>query len=432
MIYSIAEILATAMDTFFLLWYIPNFLNTKFYRKGNLKFLFLPALLLTFELNADYLLPGFDVMVMLIHLGLALIYSLLLCDRKIFRAIIATASYILAIMFVGSIVYLLISFVVGDKVQAFQGTDSPARIIYLLICKLTEYAIYKIFLYFFHKDEALERKNILFFSTYMIMVFFGLGALMIVALNDSDGNLTMPIMIIMGVLTASVFIVFIFIHKLLEAQKREYEYEFIEEKIESDKRILEESNRIWENLNEVRHDLKNHLTIIKGKLHEGELVSCEKYIEGLYPQIDNIGRLVHTGISVVDYLINSKFSSNSDVRVKISGNAEMIASISDIDIVGLIGNILDNALEEVVRIDDDREKQIELYFLRKNNNRIILCKNTVDRPVLENNSQLLTTKKGIGHGYGNRIIKSIAQKYGGFVEYSEQKGMFCVQVILPS
>ena len=119
MIYSIAEILATAMDTFFLLWYIPNFLNTKFYRKGNLKFLFLPALLLTFELIADYLLPGFDVMVMLIHLGLALIYSLLLCDRKIFRAIIATASYILAIMFVGSIVYLLISFVVGDKVQAF-------------------------------------------------------------------------------------------------------------------------------------------------------------------------------------------------------------------------------------------------------------------------------------------------------------------------
>ena len=162
------------------------------------------------------------------------------------------------------------------------------------------------------------------------------------------------------------------------------------------------------------------------------MVSCEKYIEGLYPQIDSIGRLVHTGISVVDYLINSKFSSNSDVRVKISGNAEMIASIPDIDIVGLIGNILDNALEAVVRIDDDREKQIELYFLRKNNNRIILCKNTVDRPVLENNSQLLTTKKGIGHGYGNRIIKSIAQKYGGFVEYSEQKGMFCVQVILPS
>ncbi|MCI8472280.1 MAG: GHKL domain-containing protein [Clostridiales bacterium] len=432
MIYSIAEIMATAMDTFFLLWYIPNFLNTKFYRKGNLKFWILPIVLLLFELSADRLFPGFDLIAVFLHIGLVLLYSLLISERKIFRAIIATTSYILAIMFVGSIVYMLISFIVGDKAQAFQGTDSPARIIYLVICKLIEYAIYKIILCFFHKGETIERKNNLFFLAYMIMVFFGLGALMVVSLDDPEGELTLQIMIIMGVLTVSVFTVFIFIHKLLEAQKREYEYEFIEEKIESDKKILEESNRVWENLNEVRHDLKNHLTIIKGKLHEGDLISCEKYIEGIYPQIDDIGRLVHTGNSVVDYLINSKFSQNSDIKVKISGNAEIIGSVSDTDIVGLIGNILDNALEAVGKISDDREKQIELYFLRKNNNRIVLCKNTVDRPVLENNTQLVTTKKGIGHGYGNRIIKSIAQKYGGFVEYSEQKGLFCVQVILPS
>ncbi len=133
MIYSIAEILATAMDTFFLLGYIPNFLNTKFYRKNNLKFLFLPILYLIFELSADRLFPGFNLLTILVMAGVTLLYSLLLCDRKIFRAIIATTSYILAIMFVGSIVYMLISSIVGDKIQAFQGTDSPARIIYLVI-----------------------------------------------------------------------------------------------------------------------------------------------------------------------------------------------------------------------------------------------------------------------------------------------------------
>ena len=85
------------------------------------------------------------------HIGLVLLYSLLISERKIFRAIIATTSYILAIMFVGSIVYMLISFIVGDKAQAFQGTDSPARIIYLVICKLIEYAIYKLFYVFFTK-----------------------------------------------------------------------------------------------------------------------------------------------------------------------------------------------------------------------------------------------------------------------------------------
>lgn len=432
MIYSITEILATASDAFFLLWYIPNFLNTKFYLKKNLKFLFLPVLYLVFELSADYILPpGFNIAVMQVVLVLALLYALLISDGKIFRAIIATASYILGIMFVASIVYMLISSVVGDKAQAFQGTHSPSRIIYLVIAKLTLYAIYKIFLHFFNKNEETDTKNILLFSAYMLMIFFGLGALMVIALYDEDGRLTLPVMIIMSVLTVSVFIVFIFIHKLLEAQKRKYEYEFIEEKIESDKRILDESNRVWESLNEVRHDLKNHLTVIKGNLKSGDALSCEKYIDEIYSQIDDIGRLVHTGNTVVDYLISSKFSQNSNIGVKISGSADVIGGVSDADIVSLIGNMLDNASEAVGKIGDDREKLIELYFFRKNNNRIIVCKNTVAGPVLENNGQLLTTKKGIGHGYGNKIIKSIAQKYGGFVEYSEQNEMFCVQVILP-
>lgn len=431
MMYSIFEILATTMDTVFLLWFIPNFLSTKFYHKSNLKFLIFPVLLLILELSADWFLPGFDLIVVFSHIGIALLYSLLICNKKIFRAIIATTSYMLAIMFVGSIVYMLISQIVGDKTQAFQGADSVARIIYLVICKLTEYFIYKILLHFFHKSNATERKNIIFFSAFIFMSILGLSALMIIALYDLDSKLTLPIMILMGVLTVSIFIVFIFVHKLLEAQKREYEYGFIEEKIESDKRILEESNRVWESLNKVRHDLKNHLTIIKGKVHDNELVSCEKYIDGIYSQIDNIGKLVHTGNNVVDYLINSKFSQNSNVNVKISGNADIIGNIPDADIVALIGNILDNALEAVEKIDDQREKRIELHFLLKNSNRIILCKNTISKSVLENNSQLITTKKGIGHGYGNKIIQSVSQKYGGFVEYSEHKGMFYVQVMLP-
>ena len=112
-------------------------------------------------------------------------------------------------------------------------------------------------------------------------------------------------------------------------------------------------------------------------------------------------------------------------------NGEIIGNIPDADIVALIGNILDNALEAVDKIDNEREKRIELHFWLKNTCRIILCKNTIVESVLVNNSQLITTKKGVGHGYGNRIIQSISQKYGGFVEYSEHKGMFYVQVILP-
>jgi len=431
MINTIAEIMATATDTIFLLWYVPNFLSTKFYEKKNIKFIFLPALLLLFELSADYLLPGFSLVVMFFHIAIALVYALLICERKVFKAIIATASYILAIMFVGSIVYTLISFIVGDKADAFQGNSSHARVVYLVICKLTEFIIYKVCLLAFNKSGATDWKSSVFFSIYMVLNVVGLGAVMSISLDDTDGNLTIPIIIVLAVLTISVFFVFFFVQKLLKAQQIDFEYRFIEEKIESDKKILEESNRAYENMNEIKHDLKNHLTIINGKIKDGDLVSCEKYIENIYSNIDNIGSVVHTGNDVVDYMINSKFEHNGDISVKISGSAEIVNTIQDTDIVGLIGNILDNALEAVNKLDDRAKKRIELYFLKKNNNRIILCKNSIDHLVLDQNMQLPKTKKGPQHGYGSRIINSIAQKYGGFVEYKDDDSMFCIQVILP-
>ncbi len=431
MIYSIAEILATMTDTIFLLWYVPNFLDTKFYQRKNLKFLIFPVMLLFFELSADYLMPGFDLAEMMIHIGIALTYSLLISGGKIFRAIIATTSYILAIMMVGSVVFMVVSWFMGDKAQAFQGTNSIARVVYLVICKTVEYFIYRIFLFVFHKDGKTNKINVIFFSTYMLLIVGGLGAIMTIALDDHNGNLTVPITVILLILALSVFFVFFFVHGLLKSQKFEYEYKFIEEKIESEKKILEESNKVWENLNKLRHDLKNHLTIIDGKLKEGDVNFCEKYVEEIYSQIDDMGDVVHTGNEIVDHLVSSKLYKDSTVKIKISGNAGILDDLPDIDIVGVIGNLIDNALEAVAKIDDDRERFIELYFLTRNKTRIVLCKNTVRSPVLENNKNLISTKKGVGHGYGQKIISSIVQKYGGFIEYSDENGMFCVQIIFP-
>ena len=431
MIYTIAEISATVVDFFFLIWYVPGFLGTKFWEGKNRKMIFAPIVLFAFQFVADTFIPGFDLLMVFLYIGVIMVYSLYICNGKRFHAVIATASYVLAIMFVGSIVFIGVSLIVGERVQALQGTDSPARIIYLVICKFVEFWIYYIFLHLFQKDGTTERKTVFFFSIYMLLIVVGLGAVMYITLEDTEGNLVAPIVMIMIILTVSVFLLFFFVNKLLKAQKLEYEYRFLEDKIETEKRILDESERVWENVSKIRHDLKNHLTIIKAKLNEGDVTYCENYIDKIYPQIDDIGKLVKTGNSVVDYLVSSKFDLDDDVKVKISGNADVIGNISDTDIVGLIGNLLDNALEAVKDISDEREKRVELYFLTPNNNRIIICQNTVDHPVLENNHNLVTTKKGIGHGYGKKIIGSIAEKYGGFVEYIDKPGMFCVQVVLP-
>ena len=271
----------------------------------------------------------------------------------------------------------------------------------------------------------------IFFSIYLLLSVFGLATVTVISVEDTTGIYDTPVLIITAVLTLSLFFVYFFVHKLMSLQRKEYEYTFIEEKIATDKMILEESNVTLENLHKIRHDLKNHFTIIKGLLEDGDIKSSQKYIDDLFPTIDTMGDIINTGNSVVDYLINAKFAKNKDIHVMVSGTASILNNMEDLDIVCLMGNLLENALEAVEKISPNKEKRVEVYFLTQNNGKIILCKNTVDKPVLANNGQLKTTKRGYGHGYGNKIVDSVVRKYKGFVEYSESNGMFSAQIILP-
>ena len=115
MIYSIIEAAATITDFIFIIWYIPRFLSVKFYEKGVISKLPIPIALLAFEFLADKLLPGFDILFMVIMFAAAAVYAFLICRKQYFKALFASISYVLIIMFFGSIVYMVMSAVLGDK-----------------------------------------------------------------------------------------------------------------------------------------------------------------------------------------------------------------------------------------------------------------------------------------------------------------------------
>ena len=134
----------------------------------------------------------------------------------------------------------------------------------------------------------------------------------------------------------------------------------------------------------------------------------------------------------MDYLINSKLTSLNDTEIVVSGAIGDLTDIKESDLVCLIGNILDNAVEALQGIQNNRNKRIELLFMKQNSNRIFICKNTIEKSVLENNRELQTTKKSKDtHGLGTKIIAKIVSDYNGMVDYFEEFDMFGVQVILP-
>lgn len=433
MIYSIAEIIATIFDVVYFLWFIPSFLHTKFYLQKKWTFVF-PTLVLLVDLVFDRILPGFDLLAMSIGLILAVLYALCICDKKWFRAILSAFSYVLVIMFGGSAIFVVFSIVPefsNATNEVMQGNASFARIIYLAFARISQFVFYQIILLAFRKTDNLDRKNGIFVLLYSLATMLGLGALMSIAASDTDGKSRGAAALVLLVLILSLLSVFIMTRQVMKMQRKEYEYKLLQEKMNAEKARAEDADAIWENIRSVRHDMRNHFTVIKGKLREGDVKSCEEYIDEIYPTIESMGNLVHTGNAIIDYLINTKFSRNKEIQIIVSGYAEIVKDIEDADLASLLGNVLDNAFEAVEKIADSANKRIELYFLKQNQNRIILCKNSIEHSVLQSNKELHSTKKGKDHGLGHRIVAAVAEKYGGFVEYLENNGMFCVQIILP-
>ena len=427
MINTLVEILATASDVLFLIWFIPKFNGVSL--KERPKALIWAAVLLVFQLFADQYIHS-DWVYAAIDLVLALCFSLSLKNGKRIWSAFAAFLYVIVVMLSSTCMYLVFSLFIEDIGAILQSGVLNVRVNYLLVCKIVHLLFYKLLIVIFKKDKNIDIKNSLLSFLFTITTAVGLVLLMRISTIHEAIGVDVYVLILSLVLIALNIILYTMIYQVQGLLKSKYELSLIRERMDSEKERIEEASVIWDNIRKLKHDLKNHFTVLKGKLEEGDTDSCKHYLSQLNQTVENMGDLIKSGNSVVDYLINSKLSNLDNVQVLISGYVGNYSDIEDVDLACLLGNILDNAIEAQKKVSEERI--IELHFLQKNTNRIIICKNTIASSVLKNNSQLRSTKEfPSSHGLGHQIVESTVKKYQGWVDYFEEDKMFGIQIILP-
>ena len=237
------------------------------------------------------------------------------------------------------------------------------------------------------------------------------------------------LLIIFSVFISLFAVVFFVIFNMMRTQRIRIESRLAEERMSSKKERAENALEVWDEVRKMRHDIKQHLSLIDGYLARGDYDGCRAYLNKLLPEANGFAASAASDNTVIDYIISSKLLSRKDIDSTVQGSIGDLSDISDSDLACLLGNILDNAVEAV---DKAKEKRIELTFLRHNSNRVIICKNTVQKSVLASNRELATTKKEAHkHGLGTRIMGDIVAEHNGVIDYYEEDGMFVVTVILP-
>jgi hypothetical protein len=334
-------------------------------------------------------------------------------------------------MLINSLVYFVFSLFVEELDTVIQGSDSYLRVLYILACKVIQFAFYRLILQIFKKDQTLDLKNGILSFFFTTATALSLGALIKVSMLCQTPGADVMILGLACILILLNVILYLMIYQVQMLAKSKYELTLVHKQMEFERSRMEEAHTIWENIRKVKHDLKNHFTVIRGTLDKGDVESCKQYMDGLYQTVESMGNLIQSGNSAIDYIINSKLSNLGGVRVLISGYVGNYNDLDAADLACILGNIIDNAIEAQEKVESD--KCIELHFLQKGSSRIIICKNSISGSVLNSNKDLRSTKSSPEwHGLGHQIVETTIKKYHGWIDYFEESNMFGVQIILPT
>ncbi len=220
---------------------------------------------------------------------------------------------------------------------------------------------------------------------------------------------------------------------LEERQKR-----FIEEKqVQAMKQRLEEAEDFYGNVRKIRHEMKNHLTNIKGLAAGEQYGEIADYISKMDETMQELECRYTTGNALTDVIVNDRWRRAEKLGVDFEVEFCPVEGISVFDLGMILGNLLDNAIEACEK--DRKEKRfIRLRVKQKKQFCLIDVENSFDgRLHWQEGSQfpLSTKERGdlplmMEHGIGLKNVSDIAERYYGGVSIKVREQVFHVTVML--
>lgn len=201
------------------------------------------------------------------------------------------------------------------------------------------------------------------------------------------------------------------------------------ERSETEKRyysVLEKQN---ESLRMYAHDAKKHLNAIRALNKDAQI---DAYINQMSERLRAYSQVSGSGNRMLD-VICGKYTAeceNRHIELHMDFRSANFIYVEDFDLVTILGNLLDNAVEAAV---NSQKREIFVRTMQKNNYDILVVENSCDTPPQVRNKKLVTTKANRSlHGLGLKSVSKVLAQYGGDYSwnYDEEKKQFCLTAML--
>ena len=185
----------------------------------------------------------------------------------------------------------------------------------------------------------------------------------------------------------------------------------------------------------LRHDMKNHITVMNGLFDSGKTDELGEYLKELGDTFSDAQSVNITGNEIADAIIyeKKKYAEINGASIVTEGSLKGL-EISAVTLCTVLSNLLDNAIEAAAQTDTER---VVTLSAKKSGSFYYICISNPTANYVDISSDIPTSKPDSAcHGLGLKSVGKVTEKCGGTLELSCKETsagyIFTAEVILPA
>ena len=280
----------------------------------------------------------------------------------------------------------------------------------------------------FHRLHPLRPKWMLFVSFFPLTSLFMLMALFLICRDQRE--LTQPVAffcIFLGIANVAIVYVISLIERDTEVKQQ---INILSQQMEIQTASILALDKAYRQQRQTTHDFQNHLCTISDLLSQKSYEAAAKYVQELSQTQTSRILIVNTHHPIIDAILNQKYQTavESQIEMQFCINDLSGIQLSASELVVLLSNLLDNAIEACRRVDTERLIRCTILG---NDNFFLSIRNT-SLPVRITEHGIATTKASASeHGYGLPSVCRILDALHAEYAYNYEDGWFQFTTEIP-
>ena len=225
---------------------------------------------------------------------------------------------------------------------------------------------------------------------------------------------------------------FYYMVSLIEKESQVQRLRLLQERTQNQMNLYQGMKQRYEQQRRYQHDFRNQLNCIQGLVGSGQIKEALDYIAGLTGSLRLNEMCVNTNHGVVNVLLNQKYAEAYEKGIAMTMAANDLSGlmISEEDLVILLGNLLDNAIEACEKLEQNRVIQVKMVL--EEGQLILSVRNPVREPVRIRDNRVATSKRDKSmHGIGLLNVDAAVRKNGGTSVLRCENGWFSFAAMIP-